>query len=117
VINAASGSGCNTAHIVSIGSGDFVYFDRLHGLCSQNTLGHRFHKVMSPFADRTCSYIARTTGEIVLFTAVERVQSGLRSITRDIQNAGSSQITVRQIVVYVRIRRPLKTLSTRSLTC
>jgi hypothetical protein len=49
------------------------------------------------------AYIART-GEIVLFTLLS-VQSGLRSVTRDIQNAGSSQITVRdQIVVYVRIR-------------
>jgi hypothetical protein len=67
VINAASGSGFNTAHIVPIGSGDFVYFDRLHGLCSQNTLGHRFHKVMSPFADRTGSYIARTTGDCLVY--------------------------------------------------
>jgi hypothetical protein len=54
-----------------------------------------------------CTYSQRRCRrEIVLFATIERVESGLHvRVTRDIQNAGSSQITVRdQIVIYVRIR-------------
>jgi hypothetical protein len=48
-----------------------------------------------PFPARNVPIVSRCRREIVLFATIERVESGLHvRVTRDIQNAGSSQIAL-----------------------